>query len=98
MALFLITRGIKPADVVNLEPGAMPFPESVIDMLSGGLGWPEGGWPEAVSLAVLGSERHERRARGTRLRSLPNGSRRAARPSDAAALSEPGRPQDPTMA
>ena len=64
MALFLFSRGIKPADVVNLEPGAMPFPESVIDMLSGGLGWPEGGWPEKVSRAVLGPTRHaEARAR-----------------------------------
>jgi pyruvate carboxylase len=26
MALFLFSRGIKPADVVNLEPGSMPFP------------------------------------------------------------------------
>ncbi len=47
MALFLFTRGIQPADVVNLEPGVTPFPESVIDMFSGGLGWPQGGWPEA---------------------------------------------------
>jgi pyruvate carboxylase len=58
MALFLFSRGIKPADVVNLEPGALPFPESVIDMMSGGLGWPAGGWPERVSLVVLGPERH----------------------------------------
>ncbi len=58
MALFLFSRGIKPADVVNLPPGETPFPESVIDMLSGGLGWPEGGWPEKVSLAVLGEKRH----------------------------------------
>ncbi len=58
MALFLFSRGIKPADVVNLEPGSMPFPESVIDMMSGGLGWPDGGWPERVSLVVLGPERH----------------------------------------
>ena len=34
MAMFLITRGIKPADVLNLEPGSVPFPESVIDMLA----------------------------------------------------------------
>ncbi|MCX7869208.1 MAG: hypothetical protein N2322_04575, partial [Terrimicrobiaceae bacterium] len=27
MALFLFTRGIRPADVVNLEPGSVPFPE-----------------------------------------------------------------------
>jgi len=64
MALFLFARGIKASDVVNLEPGSTPFPESVFDMLSGGLGWPEGGWPEAVSLAVLGPKRHaEARAR-----------------------------------
>jgi pyruvate carboxylase len=64
MALFLFSRGIKPADVVNLEPSATPFPESVIDMMSGGLGWPEGGWPEPVSRVILGEERHrEARAR-----------------------------------
>ncbi len=57
MALFLFSRGIKPADVVNLEPGSTPFPESVIDMLSGGLGWPQGGWPEDVQRVVLGEKR-----------------------------------------
>jgi pyruvate carboxylase len=57
LALFLFSRGIKPADVVNLEPGATPFPESVIDMFMGGLGWPEGGWPEPVWRAVLGDKR-----------------------------------------
>ena len=57
MALFLFSRGIKPADVVNLEPGSMPFPESVIDMMMGGLGWPEGGWPVAVWKVVLGEKR-----------------------------------------
>jgi pyruvate carboxylase len=57
MALFLFSRGIKPADVVNLPPGDTPFPESVIDMLSGGLGWPEGGWPVGVWRAVLGEEK-----------------------------------------
>jgi len=46
MAMFLITRGIKPADVLNLEPGSVPFPASVIDMLGGGLGRPPGGWPK----------------------------------------------------
>jgi pyruvate carboxylase len=57
MALFLFSKGIKPADVVNLEPGATPFPESVLDMLSGGLGWPDGGFPEAVQRVVLGEKR-----------------------------------------
>jgi pyruvate carboxylase len=59
MALFLFSKGIKPADVVNLEPGSTAFPESVIDMMMGGLGWPEGGWPERVSLVVLGEKRHK---------------------------------------
>jgi pyruvate carboxylase len=57
MALFLFSRGIKPEDVVNLEPGVTPFPESVIDMFSGGLGWPTGGWPEPVWKVILGEEK-----------------------------------------
>jgi len=57
MALFLFSRGIKAADVVNLEPGAQGFPESVADMMSGGLGWPENGWPEAVQRVILGEKR-----------------------------------------
>ena len=72
LALFLFSRGIKPADVVNLEPGSLPFPESVIDMMQGGLGWPEGGWPERVSLVVLGEKRHrEARARHAVARRKP---------------------------
>ncbi|HEX8834890.1 MAG TPA: pyruvate carboxylase, partial [Abditibacteriaceae bacterium] len=57
MAMFLITRGIKPADVLNLEPGATPFPESVIDMLMGGLGQPVGGWPKKLQKVVLGDKK-----------------------------------------
>ena len=57
MALVLFTRGIKPADLVNLEPGSIAFPESVIDMLSGGLGWPPGGFPPDVQRVVLGEKR-----------------------------------------
>jgi pyruvate carboxylase len=59
MALFLFTRGIKPADVVNLPPGTS-WPESVIDMLSGGLGEPMGGWPQPVVKAVLGTTKPKR--------------------------------------
>jgi pyruvate carboxylase len=57
MALFLFTRGIKPQDVVNLEPGVTPFPASVIDMLRGGLGQPMDGWPKDVQKVVLGKEK-----------------------------------------
>ncbi len=57
MTMFLITRGIKPADVVNLEPGETPFPASVIDMLGGGLGQPLEGWPREVQKVVLGDRK-----------------------------------------
>jgi len=57
MTMFLITRGIKPADVVNLEPGSVPFPASVIDMMHGGLGQPMGGWPERLQKVVLGNKK-----------------------------------------
>jgi pyruvate carboxylase len=54
MCMFLVTRGIKASDVPNLKPGSIDFPESVIDMLSGGLGQPDGGWPADVQKVVLG--------------------------------------------
>ena len=57
MTMFLVTRGIKPADVVNLEPGATPFPQSVIDMMKGRLGKPVGGWPRKVQQVVLGKQK-----------------------------------------
>ena len=57
LALFLFTRGIKPADVVNLEPGVTPFPDSVKDLLRGGLGQPLGDWPKAIQRVVLGKEK-----------------------------------------
>ena len=56
MAMFLITRGIKAADVPKLKPGSIDWPESVIDMLAGGLGQPDGGWPAAVQAVVLGNK------------------------------------------
>ncbi|RYD35535.1 MAG: pyruvate carboxylase, partial [Verrucomicrobiaceae bacterium] len=57
MAMFLITRGIKSADVPKLKPGSIDWPESVIDMLSGGLGQPDGGWPADVQKVVLGNKK-----------------------------------------
>lgn len=55
MCMFLVTRGMRAADVLKLKPGSMDFPESVIDMLSGGLGQPDGGWPVEVQKIVLGN-------------------------------------------
>jgi pyruvate carboxylase len=54
MCMYLITRGIRPQDVPSLTPGSHDFPASVIDMLQGGLGQPDGGWPEQVQRVILG--------------------------------------------
>ncbi|MBI3853689.1 MAG: pyruvate carboxylase [Verrucomicrobia bacterium] len=70
MTMFLISRGIKPADVLNLEPGVTPFPESVIEMLSGGLGQPQGGWPKKLQRVVLGKKKPIRGRPGSQLRPL----------------------------
>ena len=56
MAMFLLNKGVEPKDVENLEPGTA-FPESVIDMLSGGLGQPKGGWPKKIQKVVLGDKK-----------------------------------------
>ena len=70
MTMFLITRGIKPADVLNLEPGSTPFPESVIDMLAGGLGKPMGGWPKKLQHVVLGKRKPLRGRPGASMKPL----------------------------
>jgi pyruvate carboxylase len=70
MTMFLVTRGIKPADVLNLEPGATPFPESVIDMLAGGLGQPLGGWPRKLQHVVLGQRKPQTGRPGASLKPL----------------------------
>jgi pyruvate carboxylase len=70
MAMFLITRGIKPGDVLNLEPGSVPFPASVIDMLGGGLGQPAGGWPKRLQKVVLGDRKPIRGRPGAGLKPL----------------------------
>lgn len=57
MAMFLITRGITPEEVLSLEPGSVDFPESVIDMLWGGLGQPDGGWPKEIQKIILGDRK-----------------------------------------
>ena len=53
MTMFLVTQGIKPSDVTNLPKGTA-FPESVVDMLSGGLGQPMNGWPKDVQEVIVG--------------------------------------------
>lgn len=55
MCMFLVTRDLSCDDLLKLEPGSVDFPESVIDMLWGGLGQPDGGWPVEIQKIVLGN-------------------------------------------
>ena len=57
MCMFMVTRGVKPGDArsyLETLPEGTNFPESVIDMLQGGLGQPMGGWPADVQKIILG--------------------------------------------
>ena len=47
---------MKPEDLVNL-PEETGFPQSVVDLLSGNLGHPLGGWPAKVRKVILGKQK-----------------------------------------
>ncbi|MBU6326194.1 MAG: pyruvate carboxylase [Verrucomicrobia bacterium] len=60
MCMFLISRGVKPGDArsyLQSLPAGTNFPESVIDMLQGGLGQPMGGWPKDIQKIILGNKK-----------------------------------------
>ncbi|HJO73159.1 MAG TPA: pyruvate carboxylase [Rhodospirillales bacterium] len=52
MALYMVSSGLTPEDVLNPER-EIAFPESAIAMLRGDVGQPPGGWPEALSKKAL---------------------------------------------
>jgi pyruvate carboxylase len=54
LAIFLISHGMTVEEFKNLGPDhTVTLPNSVIDMFSGSLGEPEGGWPKQVQDVVL---------------------------------------------
>ncbi|MEX0585717.1 MAG: biotin/lipoyl-containing protein, partial [Pirellulales bacterium] len=54
MALFMVANSLTSDDVVNSERD-LAFPESVIDLLSGAMGQPPGGFPERVRQRIIGN-------------------------------------------
>jgi pyruvate carboxylase len=54
LALFLVTNKLSEADLMNAS-GPLSFPKSVVEMMQGLLGEPEGGWPKAFQDVVLKS-------------------------------------------
>ena len=52
MALMMVSQGLSRTDVEDPDTD-VAFPDSVIDMMSGNLGQPPGGWPTAIVKKVL---------------------------------------------
>lgn len=49
LALYLVTRGLKASDVTDpAKKGQVDFPDSVVGLLEGRLGFPHKGFPEEV--------------------------------------------------
>jgi len=55
MALYMLTSGLEPGDVLDPERD-VSFPESVAEFFRGELGQPPGGFPEALQRKVLKGE------------------------------------------
>jgi pyruvate carboxylase len=54
MALFLLANELKPADLLKLdEHHDLSLPNSVVEMFSGALGVPPGGWPKKLQRIIL---------------------------------------------
>jgi pyruvate carboxylase len=54
MALFLLANEMKPADLLALpENHDISLPNSVVEMFSGALGVPPGGWPKKLQRIIL---------------------------------------------
>jgi pyruvate carboxylase len=56
LALFMVTNNMSEEDLRNPK-GPLSYPRSVVEMLQGMLGEPEGGWPKPFQDAVLSSAR-----------------------------------------
>src|SRR5262245_20068094 len=54
LALFMVTNGLT-ADDLEKPSKPLSFPQSVVEMMQGMLGVPEGGWPPGFQAVVLGS-------------------------------------------
>src|SRR4051794_33348916 len=54
LALYMVTNNLSPMDI--LTPGnKISFPKSVVEMMQGMIGVPEGGWPKVFQRIVLDS-------------------------------------------
>jgi len=54
MALFMVTNGLSAWDVLN-GGKQLNFPKSVVELMQGAIGTPEGGWPKVLQKIILDS-------------------------------------------
>jgi pyruvate carboxylase len=54
MALFMVTNGLTPLDILSPDK-KLSFPKSVVEMMQGHLGYPAEGWPKVLQKIVLNS-------------------------------------------
>lgn len=66
MALFMVTAGLTPADVLNPDRD-INFPESVVSLFKGQQGFPPDGFPVDLTRRILNSEPPERIRPGANL-------------------------------
>ncbi len=52
MTLYLVTNNLKAQDVLD-EKRELSFPKSVVELMEGRLGRPQGGWPKKVQQIIL---------------------------------------------
>jgi pyruvate carboxylase len=68
MTLFLIVKGMTPEDVLKLhDDHDVAFPDSVVDLFTGSLGTPPGGWPEKIQKILLRGKKPTEGRPGERL-------------------------------
>jgi pyruvate carboxylase len=68
MALFLVSHGMTVRDFERLGPDHnLTIPNSVVEMFSGSLGEPDGGWPKKLQAIILRGAKPQRGRPGARL-------------------------------
>ena len=69
MAIFLVSHGMTVQEFERLGPDHnLTIPNSVVDMFSGSLGEPEGGWPKKIQAVILRGKKPERGRAGARMK------------------------------
>ena len=90
MALFMVTNDLTADDVLTAT-AQLSFPRSVVEMMQGMLGEPEGGWPKVFQEIVLDSAQARSRSKGRPGAELPQVDFAAAAAEDPAPRSSASR-------